>query len=684
MANRLDSEISPYLLQHAHNPVDWFPWGEEALERAHTEDRPILLSVGYSSCHWCHVMERESFEDATVATLMNELFVNIKVDREERPDIDQVYMKAVQAMTGGGGWPMTVFLTPEGTPYYGGTYFPPEPRHGMPSFTQVLRAAAEAYAKRPDDVRAAGARLLVALKGAAEAGAAASDPLGTPLLDAAYRTLASQYDASNGGFGRAPKFPQPVTLELLLRHHVRTRDPAALEMLVHTLRRMAAGGLRDHLAGGFHRYSVDASWLVPHFEKMLYDNALLARAYLDAFRVTRAEDLRRVAEETLDYLVTDMRDPRGGFYSARDADSEGEEGLFYVWSPAQVRDVLGDEDAGLFMRCYDVSEAGNWERKNILHLPHELSAVAGSEGIEDAELEARLSAARHELLVARARREAPFRDEKVLTGWNGMTLRTFAEAGGALGRSDYVTVAAEGVDFILDALRPDGRLLHTFKDGQARIGAFLEDYGALGNALVSLHGATLDPRWLGEIRWACEEVLAHFWDDAGGRFYDTPADGERLVVRPHDPMDNATPSGNSLAAELLLRAGHLFDEERYRNVATRVLERAASTAERYGPAFGRLLSVVDRALADPVEVAIIGARDDPATAGLAAAAQAGFHRNLTVTGSAPGEAGEDVPLLAGRGLVDGRPAAYVCRRYACRMPVTDPAAVVEAMAAKGE
>ena len=380
MPNRLAKETSPYLLQHAENPVDWYPWGEEATSLARLRNKPILLSIGYSACHWCHVMERESFEDHTVAALMNELFVNVKVDREERPDIDQIYMKAVQAMTGGGGWPLTAFLTPEGTPFYGGTYFPPVPHQGIPSFTQVLRAAADAYKTRPDDVRGAGEKLLAAIK-RASAATKETDASLSDAINGAYRTLTNQYDPVHGGFGRAPKFPQPVTLELLLRHHLREGDQAALEMMVFTLRQMAAGGIRDHLAGGFHRYSVDDHWLVPHFEKMLYDNGLLAKAYVDAYRLTGLKDLSVIAEQTLEYLTEDMQAPEGGFYAARDADSEGEEGLFYVWTLEELQSALGSEEAKLFSRVYDVSEAGNFEGRNILHLPHELDAVSRSEAI---------------------------------------------------------------------------------------------------------------------------------------------------------------------------------------------------------------------------------------------------------------------------------------------------------------
>lgn len=673
MANRLGSESSPYLRQHAHNPVDWYPWGEAALAEARTRDRPILLSIGYSSCHWCHVMERESFEDAGVAGLMNEFFVNIKVDREERPDLDQVYMKAVQAMTGSGGWPMTVFLTPEGIPFYGGTYFPPAPRHGLPSFSQVLQAAADAYRNRRSQVVESGNHLVTALARAAER--PRPGKASAALLDGAYRALSNQYDAVHGGFGRAPKFPQPVTLELLLRHHLRTRDAAALDMVVHTLRRMAAGGMRDHLAGGFHRYSVDARWLVPHFEKMSYDNALLASAYTYAYQVTGHSDLREVAEQTLDYLAVDMRAPDGGFCAARDADSEGEEGTFYVWTPEELDDLLSPADARLFARVYDVSPGGNFEGRSILHLPHDMEAVARAEGVAAEELRARMDGARRRLLEARAGREPPFRDEKVLVCWNALALRAFAEAGAAFGRPDFVDVARGGAEFVWRALRTDGRLQHVYMAGESKIDAFLDDHAALGNAFLSLHAATLEVRWLEATRWLCDEILARFWDERAGTVFDTASDAPALVLRPRDAMDNASPSGPSLAAELLVRAGHVFDEARYRDAAERILDYEVEALERYGPAFGRMLSVLDRTLAEPVEVAIVGVRDGAGTAALVQEASRAFHPSMTLVGRTEGEPLEGVPLLADRGPVGGRSAAYVCRRYACRLPVTDASAL---------
>ena len=671
MSNRLAKETSPYLLQHAENPVDWYPWGEEATSLARLRNKPILLSIGYSACHWCHVMERESFEDHTVAALMNELFVNVKVDREERPDIDQIYMKAVQAMTGGGGWPLTAFLTPEGTPFYGGTYFPPVPHQGIPSFTQVLRAAADAYKTRPDDVRGAGEKLLAAIK-RASAATKETDASLSDAINGAYRTLTNQYDPVHGGFGRAPKFPQPVTLELLLRHHLREGDQASLEMMVFTLRQMAAGGIRDHLAGGFHRYSVDDHWLVPHFEKMLYDNGLLAKAYVDAYRLTGLKDLSVIAEQTLEYLIKDMQAREGGFYAARDADSEGEEGLFYVWTLEELQSALGSEKAKLFSRTYDVSESGNFEGRNILHLPHELDAVSRSEEITRKELEETLEYQRRTLLDKRDSREAPFRDEKILVSWNSMAIRAFAEAGPTLDRWDFVDTASKAATWIWTELRPRGQLMRVMTDGVAKIPAFLEDYAALGNALLSVHAATLELHWLTAIRKLCDEMIERFWDEEDNAFYDTPNDGETLIFRPRDPLDNATPSGASLASELLIRSGYIFDNDRYNELALSSFERDGDALMRFGPAFGRMLSVADRSLAPPLEVAIVGDPSDPRTRRLIQAAHSVPVRNLTIVGGPPGEKVTGIPLLEGQRTVVENPTAYVCREYVCDLPVTEP------------
>jgi uncharacterized protein YyaL (SSP411 family) len=630
-------------------------------------------------------MERESFEDTTTAELMNESFVNIKVDREERPDIDSVYMKAVQAMTGQGGWPLTAFLTSDGEPFFGGTYFPPEPRPNMPSFRQILGSIRDAYGERREEI----VRNASELRGLLEKSATeqAEGPVtqdgatiaGPDLLDHSFRFLASRFDPTHGGFGGAPKFPQPVTLEFALRVHKRTGDPEALKMVTRTLRAMARGGIHDHLAGGFHRYSVDALWLVPHFEKMLYDNALLGRLYLNAYQVTGDPEFRRVAEGTLDHLLTDMGAPEGGFYSALDADSEGEEGTFYVWTPSDVRALLDGEVADLFMRCYDVSEDGNFEGSNILHLAHDLGPVAKREGMNLELLQELLQDARHVLLEARKLREPPFRDEKVLASWNGMAIRALAEAGGALNQPRFLAAAVNGLDFLLGSMRESDRLRRSYKDGRAQIEAFLEDYAAVGNAILTVYEATLQPRWLDEVVWITERIVELFWDDTSGVFHDAPKDGEALAVRARDLMDNATPSGNSLAVELLIRSAHLFGEERHLDIARRVLDREAGFMARFPAAFGRLLAVLDRTVADPVEIAIVGARNDARTFALLQAALKPYMPNRTIAGIAPGEdLSHRLPVLEDRdsGAEPGtEPVAYVCERYACKAPVSDAVAL---------
>ena len=637
-------------------------------------------------------MERESFEDRTIAALMNERFVCVKVDREERPDVDQVYMKAVQAMTGQGGWPMTVFLTPGRVPFFGGTYYPPEPRRGMPSFPQVLDAVHDAWTNRRDQVEAGSSRLLEALRAAAEA--APAGRAGLELVESAARGLAARYDPVHGGFGSAPKFPQPVTLELVLRHHERSGEPAPLEMVVHTLRRMAAGGLRDHLGGGFHRYSVDDRWLVPHFEKMLYDNALLARVYLDAWRITGAADLRAVVEQTLDWMIADLGTPEGGFSAARDADSEGEEGRFYVWTPDEVAAALVEaypddeateaaEDARLFCRAYDVSEPGNFEGRSIPHLPHPLAAVAAAEGLDPEALGARLERARGVLLEQRGLREEPFLDRKVIVAWNAMAIRALAEAGAALDRSDWLRAAERAADFLLTTLGPPEALLHSWIDGAPSavggnpIPAFLDDVAGLGNALLTLHGATLRRRWLDAAFTLCRRIGSDFTDE-DGVVWDTASGTEPLIVRPRDATDGATPSGPSLAAELLARAGHLADDDRWRSAARAIVDHEAAAMRRFGSAFGRMLSVLDRLEADPVEVVIAGG-DDPETRALLRAAHADFVPGLVVTGVLDGDAAEgpDPALLRGRGRLGGRAAAYVCTGHTCRLPVSNPVDVRE-------
>ena len=679
MANRLANETSPYLLQHAHNPVDWYPWGEEALTKAREEDKPILLSVGYSACHWCHVMERESFDDEATAALMNDGFVNIKVDREERPDIDAIYMRAVQASFGRGGWPLTAFLTPDGRFFYGGTYFPPTPRHGMPSFRQVLEATLDAYRNRRHEVEKGSDQLLAVLRGtpSPEAGAESAgtdDPevilaaAGPDVTDHAARYFAGQFHPPHGGFGPAPKFPQPVTLEFLLRYYHRTGREELLSMVLTTLRAMARGGMRDHLAGGFHRYSVDDRWLVPHFEKMLYDNGLLARVYLHAWQITGESELREVCESTLDYLLEDLRHPEGGFYSARDADSEGEEGTFYIWSPEEVEAVLGPERAERFCRIYDVSEGGNFEGKSIINLSGSLDSWARDEGLDPEDLARKLATDRAELKAARAAREHPFRDEKVLLSWNSFVVRALAEAGASLDRPEYLEAAIQTAEFLVDNMRTDGRCFRSWKDGQARVFGFLEDYAGLGNALLTLYEVTLDPRWLTEAKGLGSRIVAGFWEEDEGLFYDAPVDADPLVVRPREVMDNATPAGNSMAAELLLRLHDLYDIPEFRAIGVRTLLREGDALRRFPSAFGRLLSVMTRALTPPVEVVIVG---DPAAAGeFLRSAHRDYLPTRVVAGGNP-SALPFLPLLTGREWDGGGPRAYVCRDMACTPAISD-------------
>jgi uncharacterized protein len=670
MANRLSAETSPYLLQHADNPVDWYAWGEEAFERARETDRPVLLSVGYSACHWCHVMEHESFEDDETAGVMNDLFVNVKVDREERPDVDSIYMSAVQTMTGHGGWPMTVFLTPDGTPFYGGTYFPPEPRHGLPSFRQILTAVAEAYHSRRDEVNrtAAGLREAIAQNARLREPAPELDPA---MLEEALRGLMGHHDDRHGGFGGAPKFPQPMALDFLLRSHARTGEARPLTLLVRTLQRMARGGIYDQVGGGFHRYSVDARWLVPHFEKMLYDNALLARLYVVRYQATGESALRRVAEQTLDYVRREMTAPDGGFYSAQDADSEGEEGRFYVWQPDEVDGILGAADGELFRRYYDVTHAGNFEGSSILRVTRDATSVAVEAGIDAERLEATLARGRAALYDERSRREWPARDEKVLTSWNALMLQAYAVAAQVFGRAEDREAAVRNAEFLLRELRTDGRLHRTWRDGVARIDAFLEDYALLADALLSLYETTFDARWIREACALSDRMLELFWDDAEGAFYDAATGDETLLMRPRNVDDNATPSGNSAATLLLLRLSVFTGEPRYERIAVRVLQSMGQLLERAPLAFGHMLAAADFHLATPQEVAIMGRTDAGDTLELLGVVRERYRPNTILAVGAAGQRDDGtIPLLAGRTALDGRATAYVCQRFACRRPVT--------------
>jgi uncharacterized protein len=676
-ANRLAAETSPYLLQHAHNPVDWYPWSPEAFDLARREDKPVLLSVGYSACHWCHVMERESFEDDAIAALMNELFVSIKVDREERPDVDQIYMQAVQSMTGRGGWPMTVFLTPDGVPFYGGTYFPPEDRHGMPAFPRLLRSIADAYHSRRGEVLESGRQLVEAM-GQSGRLAGSTSLLGRDVLVRAYMGLGGEFDERDGGLGQAPKFPQPMTWEAVLRVGRRTGDARGLGMLRHTLTRMARGGIYDQLGGGFHRYSVDGQWLVPHFEKMLYDNAQLASLYLHGWLATGETLYRRITEETLDYVRREMTHPSGGFYSAQDADSEGVEGKFFVWSPDEIRAVLGDpalERAAL--AYWGVDDGPNFEGQSILFVPREPAEVAGSLGVTGDELTTAIARARALLYAAREKRVHPGLDDKVLASWNGLMLAAFAEAAVVLGRADYLAAAVRNAEFLTRQMFRDGRLLRSWKDGQARITGYLEDYSMVGVGLLALYEATFERRWLDESRRLAGEALRLFWSADRETFFDTGHDQETLVVRPRNLFDNAVPSGTSVAIDWLLRLAVVVGEEQYEPVALKALRPMADLMQRYPSGFGRYLSALDFHLGPVAEVALVWRPgQERALAPLLDTVFGRYQPNRVVVGAAEGDpAGAGLPLLSGRTSVDGRPTAYVCQHYVCQLPVTEPEAL---------
>ncbi|MFN2512910.1 MAG: thioredoxin domain-containing protein [Pyrinomonadaceae bacterium] len=679
--NRLINETSPYLLQHAHNPVDWYPWCEEAFAAARAENKPILLSIGYSACHWCHVMEHESFENEEIAQLMNESFVSIKVDREERPDLDQIYMNAVQMMTHHGGWPMTVFLTPEGVPFYGGTYFPPEDRYSMPGFPRVLISMAEAYRERPEDIKQTGASILAELNRLSLAHES-NEPLKLDLLDHAFRAIVKNYDSVNGGFGGAPKFPPAMTLEYLLRVYYRTGSPEALDIVANTCRKMADGGIYDQLGGGFHRYSTDAKWLVPHFEKMLYDNALLSRVYLHYYQLTRDESARRTAEGILDYVVREMTDVNGGFYSTQDADSEGEEGKFFVWSYEEIASALDQEDSGLFCVYYDVTQSGNFEGKNILNVTRPLEDAAAKAKVTPEHLRQSLERSRRKLFELRENRVKPDRDEKILTAWNGMMLASFAEAAAILDREDYLDLARGNARFVLDNLRRDGLLLRTYKDATAKLNAYLEDYAFLCDGLLTLYEASGELEWFEETISITNQMIDEFWDDQDGGFFYTGKSHESLIVRSKDYFDNATPSGNSVAAEVLLRLAALTDNEEYRRRAITILRLIADPMRRYPSGFGRALCALDFYLGTPKEIVIIGGHELPQTRLLRNAVWQAYVPNRVVAQAEPGErrSSEVIPLLRDRPLINDRPTAYVCEHFTCSEPVTDPERLIGQLA----
>ena len=669
MSNRLGGESSPYLQQHAHNPVWWFPWGDEAFAEAKRQDKPILLSVGYAACHWCHVMAHESFEDPDTAAMMNDWFINVKVDREERPDVDSIYMNAVVALTGQGGWPMTVMLTPEGEPFFGGTYFPPAPRYGMPSFKQVLQSVSQAWKNRREEIVESAEQITRQLASTTRA-AATGALLEASMLDDAAETIGRNFDARWGGFGGAPKFPQAMTVEFLLRRSIRTRDQFALQMAERTLEMMANGGMYDQLGGGFARYSTDQQWLVPHFEKMLYDNALLSLAYLHAWRVTGRALYRRVVEETLDWALVEMRHDLGGFYSSLDADSEGVEGKFYVWQANEIDGILGD-DGPLFRRFYGVSEQGNWEGHNILHVKATIEEVAADFELTADQVKKRLGQARRVLYGARARRTWPGLDDKILTAWNGLMLRALAEAGRDLDRPDYLEAAKTTATFVRNELRSqDGRLHRSWKEGHgARFGAYLEDYAFLAEGLLALYQSTYDVRWYDWANELGQIIISHFRDDGSGGFYDTPDDHETLIMRPKDVQDNAIPSGGASAANALLLLGLYSGDGTLWDAASGAVAANGEFMARYPTGFAHWLCAADLILGQPLEIAIIGDASSGDTEQLLNVVFEQYRPNNIV---AVGGGDSSIPLLSGRVQIDERSTAYVCRHFVCKLPVTEP------------
>ncbi len=668
--NRLIQETSPYLLQHAHNPVDWYPWSDEAFAKAKEENKPVLLSIGYSACHWCHVMERESFENEQIAQLMNDLFINIKVDREERPDLDEIYMNAVQMLTGRGGWPMTMFLTPDRQPFYGGTYFPPEDRHGMPGFLRILQGVAQAYRDKPEDVQKSVEQILSALERMSHSEghehAFAPEVIGT-----AAEQIASAYDAENGGLGQAPKFPHPGVYELFLRQHHHSGTKRFLDMVTHTLTKMALGGIYDHLGGGFHRYSVDEKWLVPHFEKMLYDNAQLVRTLALLYRATDNEFFKRVMEETLDYLIREMLHSEGGFYSTQDADSEGEEGKFFVWSRNEVIQILGEADGEIFCRIYDVTESGNFEGKNILHPILTVAQAAGLFKKTPDQIETIIAQAKQKLFAARETREKPFRDEKIITSWNGLMLSGLAEALKISAKPSFLAAANRTIQLIFTKMFSDGLLLHTYKDGKAKQLGFLDDYAFLAVGLLDFYEATLDGYALERALELTKVMVREFWDPSEGGFFYTGNSHEQLISRTKPVFDASVPSGSAKATELLLRLYHFTGKEDFLGKAETVLRSYSHVMESQPFGFAHMLCALDFYLRKPKEIVLVGKPEDSGTNELLAEIHSSYLPNMTLQLVDPDQPLNEIsPLLAGKTQIAGNATAYVCQNYTCSAPVT--------------
>ena len=683
--NRLIHETSPYLLQHAHNPVDWYPWGEEALRRAKEEDKPILLSIGYSACHWCHVMERESFEVESVAQIMNEHFVCIKVDREERPDLDEIYMAATVAMNNGhGGWPMTVFLAPDQLPFFTGTYFPPEDRYGRPGFSSILLKITGLWTTDRPALLQQGTNLTEHLR--RQAVSMPAQPVGNEAIGEAVTQLTREFDPIHGGFSAAPKFPPSTALSLLLRVHHRTGDPELLKIVRVTLDAMAQGGMYDQIGGGFARYSTDEKWLVPHFEKMLYDNALLARIYLEAYQVTKEPFHRRIATEILDYEIREMTSPEGGFHSSTDADSEGEEGKFFVWTPDEVKAILGEEEARRLCAYYDITEAGNWEGKSIPNTPRTLEQIASWLKIGPDALQSSLESSRKKLYEARQKRIPPGLDDKILTSWNGLMIGAMAEGARILGDPRYRAAAERAADFILKTLRaPDGRLLRTYRADKAHLNAYLDDYAYFCGGLIDLYEAGGSAGYLTEAVGLAERILSDFGAEDGGGFYNTSRDHERLILRHREGHDGATPNANASAALALARLSFHLNREDLRKAAAAAVTAYGAVIDRFSRAFGKSLAVVDLLLEGPIEIALVG---KPGEADYEALRQEVDRRYLPnrilahLDPAAASKEGLTLPLLEGKGRGNGQAALYLCCNFTCSSPITDPAQVGPALDAQ--
>ncbi|MDE0468477.1 MAG: thioredoxin domain-containing protein [Candidatus Poribacteria bacterium] len=676
--NRLIHETSPYLLQHAHNPVDWYPWGEEALERAKHEQKPILLSIGYSACHWCHVMERESFENEEIAAVMNELFINIKVDREERPDLDEIYMNAVQVMTRQGGWPMTVFLTPDLKPFYGGTYYPPTDRYGRPGFPKVMEAVAEAFNDKKVQVLEQADQLTAQLNQISNVVDPHEHELTEQLMQNAFQHYHSQFDSHHGGFGNAPKFPPSMGLPFLLRYWHHSGNAYALEMVELTLEKMARGGMYDQLGGGFHRYSTDAHWLVPHFEKMLYDNAQLVVAYFEAFQATQKPFYRDIATETLDYVLREMYDAEnGGFYSTQDADSEGVEGKFFVWEPNDIEDIIGEENAEIFCEYYDITPQGNFEGENILHVQTPPDIFARKLQMDVEKLEALLTEGRQKLFEEREKRIKPGLDDKILTSWNGIMIRGMAMGYQLTGKPEYLEACKKSAEFVLTTLSQDnGLLLRTYRSGKSHLNAYLEDYSYFIAGLIALYEASFEQRWLTEAERLAHIMIDQFGDDAGDGFFFTGKAHETLIVQSKSAYDGATPSGASMAIHSLLRLAKHLDNSEFHDKAVETLKLYFHQMERMPTGSGQLLCELAFLLSTPKEIAIVGKKGDAKTEAMLTALHGTYQPNKIVALSESAD-GQTLPLLASKTQVDDTATAYVCENYTCQSPTTDVEAFLE-------